>query len=124
MFLSRVELDLDCLYFFDHFYENGVMLLHQLSEKIKYFLHSPYKVFMICLGVLMFTFILKGHMWRLWSLHHEIGQMAQDIKSIELSINKLSSKVRQAKDPNYLEKQAKDRMDYVEEGDLVFVFPD
>lgn len=57
-------------------------------------------------------------------MHRDLNQLTQDINIIQVSNRQLDLQLKQAKDPSYLEKQAKDRMDYVEEDELVFVFPD
>lgn len=100
------------------------MVIQSWAGHFRTFLHAPMKVLVLCLCVLFFTLILKGNLWSLWSLHRDLSQLSQDINIIKVSNQKLDLQLKQAKDPSYLEKQAKDRMDYVEEDDLVFVFPD
>ena len=100
------------------------MVIQSWAGNFRSFLHTPTKVLILCLCVLFFTLILKGNLWSLWSLHRDLNQLTQDINIIQVSNRQLDLQLKQAKDPSYLEKQAKDRMDYVEEDELVFVFPD
>ncbi len=57
--------------------------------------------------------------------------MYRDLSTIQLQINtskaearSLDMQIKQAKDPSFIERQAKDKLDMVGEHDLVFVFSD
>lgn len=49
-------------------------------------------------------------------------QISQELQTIELKTAGLKEKLEKVKDPKFVEKQIKERFDFVEEGDLVFIF--
>lgn len=57
-------------------------------------------------------------------MYHDQGQLQQEIQTLKARSTELRSKLQKAKDPSFLEREARDRFDLVSEGDLVFVFTD
>ena len=86
------------------------------------FLHAPQKVIWICLLIISASLLLDGSLVRLWALHRDYRQLESDIHSLESQNQDLRKKLTRAKDPAFLEREARDRFDLVSEGDLVFVF--
>jgi cell division protein FtsB len=85
-------------------------------------LQAPQKVIWICLGLVVLNLIIDGSLFRLWSMHREYASIQQNIQSFEQQNAKLKLQLQKAKDPAFLEREARDRFDLVSEGDLVFVF--
>ncbi len=65
---------------------------------------------------------MDGSLFRLWSLHRDSEVIGQSIKSLTQQNQDLKKRLLRAKDPAFLEREARDRFDLVSEGDLVFVF--
>ena len=86
------------------------------------FLHAPQKVIWICLTVLSVSLLLDGSLVRLWALHRDFRHLESDVSKLETQNQELRRKLVGAKDPTFLEREARDRFDLVSEGDLVFVF--
>lgn len=91
---------------------------------IRRFLDHPVRVAILCGIVLMLTLILNGNLWRLWGLHRDFDRFGEQILSAQKSIYVLDGQLHQAKDPSFIERQARDRLDLAGEHDLVFVFAD
>ena len=85
-------------------------------------LQAPQKVIWICLGFIVLNLVLDGSLFRLWSLHRDYGTIQQDIQTLQAQNTKLKMQLSRARDPAFLEREARDRFDLVSEGDLVFVF--
>ena len=85
-------------------------------------LQAPQKVIWICLGLVVLNLVLDGSLFRLWSLHHDYNLIHKNIQTLETQNAKLRMQLQKAKDPAFLEREARDRFDLVSEGDLVFVF--
>lgn len=85
-------------------------------------LHTPTKVVWICLGLIMLNLVIDGSLYRLWSLHKDYDTIQSNIAKLETQNAKLKVQLAKAKDPAFLEREARDRFDLVSEGDLVFVF--
>lgn len=86
------------------------------------FLNQPSKVAMTCATFLVAYLVFNGTVFRLWSLDRDFNRLQADIEQINSDTLKLEGQLREAKDPAYIEKQARDRLDLVSENDIVFVF--
>lgn len=76
----------------------------------------------ICLGLIILNLVLDGSLFRLISLHRDSRKIERDIASLDKKTAELKARLKRARDPAFLEKEARDRFDLVSEGDLVFVF--
>ncbi len=94
-----------------------------MSYRLREFLHRPKKVFVICSLVVLSTLLVNGTFLRLWSLHVDADRKMKDIARTRLENQKYQAQLEQAKDPSYIERLAKDKLDLAGENDLVFVFP-
>ena len=95
-----------------------------LALGFRRFLDHPAKVVLCCLGIFCISIILNGNAFRLWGLHRDFDRISADIESTKHNITSLSFQLQQAKDPVYMERQARDKLDLAGEHDLVFVFAD
>ncbi len=68
--------------------------------------------------------VFDGSLFRLWKLHQDNGQIHGRIERLKAENANLEVRLREAKDPGFLEKVARERFDLVNERDLVFVFSD
>lgn len=91
--------------------------------RIHRFFQCPGRVFFICVGFLLLTLVGQGSLWRLWNLHNEYARIQQEILLAQEKTKKLDLEIQKIKDPSYLERQARERLDLVSENDLVFIFP-
>jgi cell division protein FtsB len=91
--------------------------------RIQRFFQHPGQVFFLCLIFLLMTLIVKGTLLRLWNLHQEVVRIQADVLTAQEKIQKLDLAIARVKDPSYLERQARERLDLVSENDLVFLFP-
>lgn len=96
---------------------------HQLRLVFLSILNSPRKVFYLCLVFVSLTLIIDGTFWNLWELKQEKQRLVRDIHSTLEKSGALSFQIHRAKDPNYLKKQARDRLDLLAEDEIVFLFP-
>lgn len=85
-------------------------------------LQTPQKVVWICLGLIIVNCVVDGSLLRLWALHRDYHQLEQNVGQLEGQNQELRRRLARAKDPAFLEREARDRFDLVSEGDLVFVF--
>ena len=83
---------------------------------------APQKVIWICLGLLTLNLVLDGSLFRLWSLHRDSDSILKNNQTLQTQNQDLARRLQKAKDPSFLEREARDRFDLVSEGDLVFVF--
>ena len=67
---------------------------------------------------------MNGNLFRLWGLYRDYDRIVFDIKNTQTTIASLTAQLKQAKDPSFIERQARDKLDLAGEHDLVFVFPE
>lgn len=79
---------------------------------------------MLCLAIFTVSIVLNGNGFRLWGLHRDMDRINAGIKETRENIASLSGQLKQAKDPAFIERQARDKLDLAGEHDLVFVFSD
>lgn|SRR5665811_1878143 len=91
-------------------------------QSLNNLLQAPQKVIWICLGLVALNLVIDGSLFRLWTLHRDYKTIQQNIQTLEQQTAKLKVQLLKAKDPAFLEREARDRFDLVSEGDLVFVF--
>lgn len=99
------------------------MRIQEFGHWIRDILNRPRLVAVVCLLFVISTAILNGVLWRLWALHRDHDRRANETLVAQQDISQLRNQLDQARDPAYIERQARDRLDLVGEKDLVFVFP-
>lgn len=86
-------------------------------------LYRPYKVFIVSFFVLCASLVWNGTVWKVWSLYRDEVRFKSEIAKTTLDTKNLENQMSLVKDPQYIERLAKDKMDLVGENDLMFVFP-
>jgi cell division protein FtsB len=85
-------------------------------------LHQPVKIFWICVVLSLTAVLFDGTALRLWSLHRDYRVLAEHIRESRRASRALEFRIREAEQPEFIERQARDQFDLVKEGDLIFVF--
>ena len=88
------------------------------------FLHRPWVVLWTCLAVAFVNLVVDGTLLRMWSLRREFHQLHSGSATLERDVKQLNLRLKQATDPAFVEREARDRFDLVGAGDLVFIFAD
>lgn len=76
----------------------------------------------ICLVLIVFNLIIDGSLFRLWSMHRDYKKIQNNIELLKQKNDEVKAHLARAQDPAFLEREARDRFDLVQEGDLVFIF--
>jgi hypothetical protein len=100
------------------------MYYNQFAIGLRRFLNAPAKVAVFCLFVFAVSVVVNGNLFRLWNLHRDFARIGHEIQQTREGIFTLQAQLKQAKDPAFIERQARDRLDLAGEHDLVFVFSD
>lgn len=85
-------------------------------------LHQPVKVIWLCLIFAFVNLIADGTLLQLWSLNRNIQRLQTETVQVREKLVDVRQSIVQASDPDFIEHQARERFDLVNEGDLVFVF--
>lgn len=87
-------------------------------------LHKPSRVLILCGLALIFSLVIQGSIFRLWSLNQNNQRIKERISKIKKENKELERKIAEASNLEYLEIRIREQFDLVEEGDIVFVFSD
>lgn len=93
-------------------------------RSINSLLYRPTRILWVCAFLIAINMIADGSLFRLWGLYRDNGRLEQSIDLLKTRSSELRSRLQKAREPSFLEKEARDRFDLVSEGDLVFVFTD
>jgi cell division protein FtsB len=85
-------------------------------------LQAPQKVIWLCLGLILFNMVIDGSLFQLVALYRDQKDIQNRLEKLSVQTNDLKARLKRARDPAFLEREARDRFDLVSEGDLVFVF--
>lgn len=66
--------------------------------------------------------MLNGTIWKVWGLYRDEAKFKMEITKAQNDTKALTAQMTVVKDPQYIERMAKDKMDLVGENDLMFVF--
>ncbi len=70
----------------------------------------------------MVSVLFNGTLWRIWSLNADHKRFVSDIAQVKVDIVHIESQMKVVKDPSYINRLARDKMDLIGENDLMFVF--
>lgn len=87
-------------------------------------LYRPYFIFLIGLGFLFINLILDGTLFRIFRLNQDLQIVRNRIEYIEKKNKDIEYKIKKSSDPDFVEKEIRERLDYTNEGDLIFIFPE
>ena len=94
----------------------------RIGQKISSFLQHPLRIFVICFAVAVTALIVNGTLLRLWNLNHNSNLIAERTTQLRNQTKKIDQKLRETRDPSFLELEARERLNLANKGDLVFVF--
>ena len=98
--------------------------MKKIQKFITEFLYRPYLVFLFCLGFLFINLILDGTLFQALRFSRDLKVVQNRIHHLEGKNKELEAKIQKANDPDFIEKELRERLDYTEEGDLIFLFPE
>ncbi|MBN8535997.1 MAG: septum formation initiator family protein [Deltaproteobacteria bacterium] len=90
---------------------------------VRKILNSPRKVLLFSLIFLFINMMSTGNIVKLLNLKNELDRLGFVLEKNKLEIEQIEQNISKSKDTNFIERQAREKLDLVEEGDLVFIFP-
>ena len=87
-------------------------------------LYRPYFIFLFCLLFLLVNLVLDGTLLRVFRLSQDLRIVRNRIEFLEKKNQDIENKIKKASDPDFVEKELRQRLDYAGEGDLIFIFPE
>lgn len=87
-------------------------------------LQHPARVLLLVGSLAFVAVLLDGTLFRLWSLDRDRDRLVERIESLKQSIRDKEDKLAESNRPEFIERQAREQLDLVRDGDLVFIFSD
>lgn len=107
------------------FWISGFRRLNHASRWIfRHTLEYPSIVLALCSVFVLTAVTLDGTLYRIWNLQRDDERLAARVIQLQKSVEAKQIKLNETNRPEFIEKQARQRLDYVRDGDLVFIFPD
>ena len=96
----------------------------QTLQRFVWFLYQPYLVFLLCLVFLSLNLVFNGTLFRAFRLSQDLKIVKNRIQHVQNQTEDLKIKIKKSQDPEFIKKELRERLDYTEEGDLIFLFPE
>ncbi len=96
--------------------------MNTIGDKISNLLERPFRVIGICFCLLMIGIVFDGSLWRLYHIHQNKELLETKINEENNKIEMIKLQLGQLKNPAFIEKQARERLEFLEKDDLLFVF--
>ena len=91
---------------------------------IKRLLHKPYSVLIACLVFLFVNLIIDKTFIQIFQMSRDLSIVRNRISDVEQKNSKMKVSIKKASDPNFIESEVREKLDFTNEGDLIFIFPD
>ncbi len=88
------------------------------------FLENPKRVFLFCLIFFGISLLWSGNLVELIQLRQERAQISEQLQTLSSELRSLDADIVQTQRPAFLQRMAIEKLEYVGQNDLVFVFPD
>ena len=80
---------------------------------------------LILSGIFAFgAVLLDGTLFRIWGLNRDRDRIEARLEALKLSVADKEKRIIEANRPEFIERQVREQLDFVRDGDLVFVFSD
>jgi cell division protein FtsB len=91
-------------------------------ESFRSALQHPIRIFVITCVVVGGLMLLDGTLYRIWALNRDSEQLRERIMQLQTRVGEHQRQLKAVQSPAFIEKMARDRLDLVREGDLIFIF--
>ncbi|HRK08847.1 MAG TPA: septum formation initiator family protein [Pseudobdellovibrionaceae bacterium] len=91
-------------------------------ENFRTALQHPWRVALLTLIVVGGLMLLDGTLYRIWALNRDAQQLSERIAQLQARVADHQRQLKAVQNPVYIEKMARERLDLVREGDLIFIF--
>ena len=87
-------------------------------------LYRPYIAFLLCAVFLSVNLIFDGTLFRVFRMSRDLRIVKNRIHLMETKRENLKRKILKANDPDFVERELRQKWDYASPGDLIFIFPE
>ena len=98
------------------------MLKH--IQNFKKILYNPYYVFIACLVFLSINLLVDKTFIQILKLSRDFKIVQNRVENVKLQNEKLKESIKHSSDKDFIEKEAREKLDFLNKGELIFIFPD
>lgn len=98
--------------------------MHAFLKSCRDLLQRPFAVLVIASIFAFGAVVLDGTLFRIWSLNRDHGRLEERLEALKKSVAEKEKRIIEANKPEFIERQVREQLDFVRDGDLVFVFSD
>lgn len=103
-------------------YNRFMAVMRVLGSRIQFVLERPVLVIIGCLVFALVQLLFRGGFVNLVKLNNDRTVLIRNLQEIDGQLKDLQFRIQQSRDPVFIERQAKDKLDMAGEDELVFVF--
>jgi cell division protein FtsB len=86
------------------------------------FFSRPKEVAVICTVLLALGLVVDGALWNIWNLSGEMKRLRSDLVVLKQEMSSVDQSIKQAQQPEFVAREARQRLDMISRDELVFVF--
>ena len=98
--------------------------MKKIGKLINIFLKNPFYVFIFCSCFLAVNLIFDGTLFQIFRLNRDVRIVKNRIELFQNKNEMIKQQIKKSSDSQFIEKEARERLDFVHEGDLIFIFPE
>lgn len=98
--------------------------IKKTKRSINNILKKPFYVFMLCLAFLTISLVFDGTLFQIFRLSRDVRILDNRIKLFTGKNELIKQKIKNSSQSEFIKKEALERLDFVHEGDLIFIFPE
>ncbi len=95
-----------------------------MKKIFEFLFESPQRMLIFCGIFIFFGLGLSGDIFRLLKLTKYEKTLKNRIKSVQIQKTEIKAKIKESSSKAYIERQAFERFDMTQDGDMIFVFND
>ena len=93
-------------------------------QNFKKILYNPYYVFIACLVFLSINLLVDKTFIQILKLSRDFKIVQNRVENVKLQNEKLKESIKHSSDKDFIEKEAREKLDFLNKGELIFIFPD
>lgn len=90
---------------------------------LREFFYRPLYVLIFCGVFLLVNLVFEGALFQVFRLNRDLIVLKNRVKLLESKNYLIKEKIKRSADPEIIEQEARERLDFANENDLIFIFP-
>lgn len=90
---------------------------------LREFFYRPLYVLIFCGVFLLVNLVFEGTLFQVFRLNRDLIVLKNRVQLLERKNHLIKEKIKRSTDPEIIEQEARERLDFANENDLIFIFP-